>query len=99
MHPTRSVSRVVVLGVNLHKANVGYFADVDDPDSWIPTDDAIIIDRRMGGGGTVNQRQPLQVRNWPKPEFRTEDFMVYERVGFAVQNRRALVRVVNGASS
>jgi len=91
--------QVPLLGVNIWKSNVGYFADVDDPDSWVPTDDIYVLDRRMGGGGTINSRQPLQVRNWTKPEFRTEDFMIFERVGFAVQNRRALVKIVNGASS
>jgi len=91
--------QVPLLGVNLWKANIGYFADVDDPDSWIPSDDIYVIDRRMGGGGTINSKQPLQVRNWTKPEFRTEDFMIFERVGFAVQNRRALVRIQDGTGS
>lgn len=91
--------QVPLLGVAIHKTNTGYFGDVDDPDSWIPTDDIIILDRRMGGAGTINSKQSLQVRNWPTPEFRTEDFMIYERCGFAVQNRRALIRVSNGQSS
>lgn len=91
--------QVPLLGVNIHKANVGYFADVNDPDSWVPTDDIIVLDKRLGGGGTINQKQPLQVRNWATPEFRTEDFMIYERVGFAVQNRRSLVRISNGGGS
>ena len=91
--------QVPLLGVNIHKTNTGYFTDVDDPDSWMPSDDVIILDRRMGGAGTINSKLPLQVRNWPTPEFRTEDFMIYERVGFAVQNRKALVRVTNGTGS
>lgn len=91
--------QVPLLGVNIHKVNMGLFTDPDDPDSWTASDDIIVIDRRMGGGGTVNSKQPLQVRNWTSPEFRVEDFMIYERVGFAVQNRRALVRVVNGQGS
>lgn len=91
--------QVPLLGVNFWKVNMGFFSDPDNPDSWIPTDDIIIIDRRIGGGGTVNSKQPLQVRNWTSPEFRVEDFCIYERVGFAVQNRRALVRVSNGQGS
>ena len=90
---------VPLLGVNIWKVNTGHFADANDPDSWVPTDDVIVLDRRMGGGGTINQKQPLQVRNWATPEFRTEDFMIYERLGVAVQNRRSLVRISNGAGS
>lgn len=91
--------QVPLLGVNIWQVNMGRFADVNDPDSWIATDDIIVLDRRIGGGGTVNQKQPLQVRNWETPEFRSTDFMIYERVGFAVQNRRSLIRVSNGAGS
>ena len=90
---------VPLLGCNFHKVNMGYFADPDDPESWIDTDDIIFCDRRMGGCGTIGVRQPLQVRQWDMPSFRTQDFQIFERVGFAVQNRRGLVRVRNGAGS
>jgi len=89
--------QVPLLGVNIHKTNMGYFTDANDPDSWLATDDVILIDRRMGGGGTIGVRQPLQIRNWQTPQFRTTDFMIFERLGFAVQNRRALVRVNIGS--
>lgn len=91
--------QVPLLGVKIHKANIGFYGDPDDPDSWTDTDDIYVVDRNMGGAGTINSRQPLQVRNWPTPEFRTEDFMIYERVGFAVQNRRSLVRIGEAGSS
>ena len=89
--------QVPLLGVNIWKTNVGYYTDVDDPDSWLSQDDIIICDRRMGGTGTIGVRQPLQVRQWEMPNFRTQDFQIFERVGFAVQNRRALVRVTAGS--
>lgn len=85
--------QVPLLGVNIHKVNMGHFTDPDDPDSWVASDDVIVLDRNRGGGGTIGVRQPLQVRNWDMPQYRTQDAMIFERVGFAVQNRRALVRV------
>lgn len=88
--------QVPLLGVNIWKTNVGYYTDVNDADSWVATDDVIICDRRMGGTGTIGTRQPLQVRQWEMPSFRTQDFQIFERVGFAVQNRRALIRVTQG---
>lgn len=91
--------QVPLLGVNFWKVNMGYFLDPDDAESWMSSDDIIVLDRRIGGGGTVNSKQPLQVRNWTTPEFRSEDFMIYERLGFAVQNRRALVRVTTTSDS
>lgn len=85
--------QVPLLGVNIHKVNMGRFTNVEDPDSWVPSNDIIVLDRRMGGGGTIGVRQPLQVRNWEMPQYRTQDVQIFERLGFAVQNRRALVRV------
>lgn len=85
---------VPLLGMNIHKTNIGYFENANDPDSWIATNDVYICDRRQGGTGTIGVRQPLQVRNWEQPSFRTQDFMIFERVGFAVQNRRALIRII-----
>ena len=68
-------------------------ANPDDPDSWSSDDAMYFIDRNNLGGGTIGVRQALTVRDWPNPAFRTSDFMIYTRLGFAVQNRRALVRV------
>lgn len=89
--------QVPLLGVNIHKANVGYFLNEDDPDSWVDSDDIYLIDRRMGGGGTIGVRQPLQVRNWDMPQFRSQDFMIFQREGYVVQNRRAVIRVTQGS--
>ncbi len=89
--------QVPLLGVRIWKANIGYFTDADDVNSWIDTDDIFFVDRNAGGGGTINAKQPLQVRNWFDNPARVEDFMVFERVGFAVQNRRALIRVTSGS--
>lgn len=91
--------QVPLLGVNIHKANIGYFTDADDSSSWVPTNDIYVVDRRQGGAGTINSKQPLQVRNWVTPATRTEDFMIFERSGFAVQNRRGLVKIVDGSGS
>ena len=88
--------RVPLLGVSFWVANVGYFAD--DGRTWIDSDDVYVIDRNMGGGGTIGVRQPLTLRNWETPQFRTMDFHVYTRLGFAVQNRRAIMRIESPGS-
>ncbi len=91
--------QVPLLGVNIWKTNIGHFTDPDDADSWVATDDVYVLDRRRGGGGTIGVRQPLQVRNWDTPALRTQDAMIFERVGFAVQNRKSLIRIANGTGS
>ena len=88
---------VPLLGARFWKCNCGFFTNSDDPDSWVSDDAIYFIDRNNLGGGTIGVRQPLTVRDWPNPAFRTSDFMLFTRLGFAVQNRRALVRVDFGS--
>ena len=89
---------VPLLGVRFHQVNMGSLADADGR-TWLPSDDIYIVDRNQGGGGTIGVRQPLQVREWETPQFRTLDYHIYNRLGFVVQNRRALIRLIAPDSS
>jgi hypothetical protein len=69
--------QVPLLGVKIWKANIGYFTDADDPNSWVDDDSVYFIDRSNGGGGVINSKQPLQVRNWFDNASRVEDFQIF----------------------
>lgn len=84
---------VPLLGANIWRANIGSFSNADDPGSFTTSDELYFIDRNQLGGGTIGVRQPLTVMDWPSPEVRSTDFQIFTRLGFAVQNRRAIVRV------
>ena len=89
---------VPLLGVRFHVVNMGYLHP-DDGRTWIPSDDIYIVDRNQGGGGTIGVRQPLQVREWEEPRYRTMDWHIYTRAGFVVQNRRGLIRLQTPSGS
>ncbi len=83
---------VPLLGVTFHVSNMGRLSEADGR-TWLPSDDIYIVDRNQGGGGTLGVRQPLQIREWETPQYRTMDWHIYTRLGFVVQNRRALIRL------
>lgn len=89
---------VPLLGVRFHVANMGSLAESDGR-TWLPSDDIYIVDKNQGGGGTIGVRQPMQVREWEEPKYRTMDWHIYTRLGFVVQNRRALIRLISPSSS
>lgn len=85
---------VPILGVNIWRANIG---TLDNTNNWTADDSIYLIDRPNAGGGTIIEKQPLTIRNWPNPEFRRQATVIYERVGFVVQNRRAIYRLTYGS--